>query len=256
MAEVPGAVLALSFALGAIIGSFLNVVIHRLPRGASIVGPRSACPSCARTIPAWANVPIVSWILLRGRCHRCGWPIPLRYPLVELATALLFVALLLRWEPGVRLIAFWAVGAALIAIAFIDAEHRIIPDRLTLPGIPIGLALAWLAPPPGLLDALLGAVLVAGMMFALAVLYERSTGRVGLGMGDVKLMAMLGTFLGLQATLGVLVIGSLLGLLHALPLLALRRAGRQTPIPFGPSLAAAGILHLYAPDLLPAILPR
>jgi leader peptidase (prepilin peptidase)/N-methyltransferase len=237
-------------ALGAIVGSFLNVVIHRLPREESLVRPASRCPACGGAIPAWANVPIVSWIALRGRCHRCRATIPARYPLVEATTALLFLALWLHVGPVPRLLALWALGAALIAVAFIDAEHEIIPNSITLPGIPLGLALAWLAPPPGLLDACLGVGVAGGMLWALSAGYQWWTGRIGLGMGDVKLVAMLGAFFGLEPTLGVLLVGSLFGLAQAVIAMGLRGIDRRTKIPFGPALAAAGILHLYAPDVV------
>jgi leader peptidase (prepilin peptidase)/N-methyltransferase len=237
------------FVLGATIGSFLNVVIQRLPRRESLVRPGSSCPRCAARIPWWANVPLLSWLWLRGRCRRCREPISARYPAVELITALLFVALFFVYGPGPRLIGTWAVAAALIASAFIDAEHHIIPNALTLPGIPIGLALAWLDPPPGLLDAVLGLVVSGGMLWALSVVYEWRTGRIGLGFGDVKLVAMLGSFVGLQPVLSLLVLGSLLGVVQALVAMAFTGAGRRTPIPFGPALVCAGLIHLMAPDL-------
>jgi leader peptidase (prepilin peptidase)/N-methyltransferase len=246
----PPMLAVLAFVFGSIVGSFLNVVILRVPAGESLLRPGSRCPSCGGPIPAWANVPIVSWLLLRGRCHRCRSRISLRYPLIEATSGVLFLALYLEWGLSVRLCALWLVGAALIAAAFIDGEHHIIPNSITLPGIPLGLAFAWISPPPGLLDALLGLVVVGGMLWALAAIYEWRTGRTGLGMGDVKLMAMLGAFLGLQPALGVLLVGSVLGLAQALLVLWLRGGGRKTPIPFGPALAAAGILHLYAPGLV------
>ncbi len=254
--ELPwGVLVVIVFVLGATIGSFLNVVIYRLPRGESLVHPASRCPACGSAIPAWANIPIVSYLALRGKCVACKAKISLRYPLVEAATALLFTALFLGWGFESRLLVDWALGAALIAVIFIDAEHQIIPNAITLPGIPIGLACAWWFPvPPGIADALLGLVIAGGIMWAVAASYEWWTGRVGLGMGDVKLVAMLASFLGLQAVLGVLVVGSFLGLGQALVLMLFRGAGRFTRIPFGPALAAAGILHLFDPDFLPRLL--
>jgi leader peptidase (prepilin peptidase)/N-methyltransferase len=243
--------LAGAFALGAAVGSFANVAIHRLPRGESLVRPRSRCPACGTTIPAWANVPLLAWLALRGRCHHCRAAISLRYPLVELATALLFVALYLQWGPNLRLLASWVVGAALIVAAFIDGEHKIIPDEITLPLVPFGLAMAWLAPPPGLLDSLLGAGVVFAMLWTVSWAFERWRGEIGLGMGDVKLLAGLGAFLGLQPVLGVLLLGSLLGIAQWLVLLPFG-ASRRTQIPFGPALAGAGIVHLYAPGLVSA----
>ena len=246
--------IAFAFALGAVIGSFLNVVIHRLPAGLSLVSPGSHCPECDTPIPAWANLPILSWPLLRGRCHACRQPISLRYPLVEVATAFAFVALLLQWGPSLRLLACALAAAALIAVAFIDGEHQIVPDSITLSGIPIGLAFAWLAPPPGFLDALLGVAVAGGGMWALSAAAEWWYGRVALGMGDVKLVALLGAFLGLESALGAVALGSIFGVLQATTWMALRRANRKTHIPFGPALAAAGIAHLHTPDALMAVL--
>ena len=245
------------FGFGACIGSFLNVVAHRLPRGQSLVRPRSRCPDCSEPIAAWDNVPIVSWLLLRGRCRRCGASISPLYPVVELATATLFVALLvlhLRSGFDARLPIDWLLVSALVAVTLIDAERQIIPNEITYPGIVLGVLLAWLLPPPGLVDALLGCVLPAGTMWAVAEIYERWRGHLGLGMGDVKLVAMLGAFLGLEAALEIMVLGSLFGLAWGVFLILFRGAGRTTRIPFGPALAAAGVLQLFAPGLLQAVL--
>lgn len=255
MAQIPlGYWIAFAFLFGASVGSFLNVVIHRVPQGLSIVTPRSRCPDCGESIPGWANVPLLSYAVLRGRCRGCQASISPRYPIVEAATALLFVALLLVHGASARLPVDWAVGAALIAVALIDWDHQVIPDAITLPGIGVGLACAWLLPPPVWWDALLGVVIAGGMMWALSAFYRWRTGRTGLGMGDVKLVAMLGGFLGLQAALGILVLGSLLGLAHGAALIALRGGGRQTRIPFGPALAAAGVIHLFDPALVSRVL--
>ncbi len=245
---------AVAFLFGAIIGSFLNVLVWRLPRGESVVRPRSYCPACGTPIPARWNIPIISWVLLRGRCRNCAVSISARYPLVEFATALLFVTLLLEWGPGLRFLAAAFVGSILIASAYIDGEHKIIPNELTLPAIPIGLGFAWLAPPPGLFEAALSAVLIGGLLWGVAAVYQRITGRIGLGMGDVKLMTMLACFLGLEPTLGVLVLGSLLGIVQAGVLVLFQGGGRTTQIPFGPALSAAGLLHLVAPTLVPGLL--
>jgi leader peptidase (prepilin peptidase)/N-methyltransferase len=243
----PGLLAFYSFLFGAAIGSFLNVVIYRLPRGESLVWPGSHCPNCGASVPLWANIPILSYLFLRGRCLACGNEISLRYLLVEVATALLFACLMLRWGPEVRLVGHWIVGAVLIAVAFIDGEHRIIPNPLTLPLVPVGIGLALLAPPPTLSESLLGLALGGGMLWALSAGYEWRTGSVGLGMGDVKLVAMLGAYLGALPVLGVVVVGSLLGLVQGVWLMTRGRGGRKTAIPFGPALATGGLLHLYAP---------
>ncbi len=183
----------------------------------------------------------------------CGWTLEIEA--VETLTGLLFAALFVYWGFVPQLAVTWLLCAALIAVIFIDAEHQIIPNAITFPGIPLGLACAWLLPtPPDIVDALFGLFIAGGMMWAIAAVYEWSTGRVGLGMGDVKLVAMLGCFLGLQAALGILVIGSFLGLGQALVMIAFRGAGRLTRIPFGPALAVAGIVHLFDPNIFPRLL--
>jgi leader peptidase (prepilin peptidase)/N-methyltransferase len=242
------------FALGACVGSFLNVVIHRVPRGQSIVKPRSRCPSCGWSIPGWANVPIVSWIVLRARCHGCGNPISARYPLVEAMTGAAFV--LVAWRSldsgvGPRVLAQWWLIASLIAATWIDAEHRIIPNGITVPGLVVGLGFAAFSlGSPSLGDAVLGVIVPGGLMWAISAFYEWRRGEIGLGMGDVKLVAMMGAFLGLEATFGVMVMGSLIGLVWAVFLIGFRGGDRRTRIPFGPALAAAGAFFLLAPPAL------
>ena len=245
---------AFAFLFGASVGSFLNVVIHRVPQGLSIVTPRSRCPDCGWSIPGWANVPLLSYAALRGRCRGCGERISLRYPAVEALTGGLFVALLYAHGVHARLPVDWAVVAALLAIAFIDWEHQVIPDAITLPGIALGLLLSVFLPPPFWLDALLGVAIAGGMMWALSAFYRWRMGRTGLGMGDVKLVAMMAAVLGLQPALGILVLGSLLGLVHGVALIGLRGGGRETRIPFGPALALAGVLHLFDPSLVSRLL--
>jgi len=241
-----------AFALGACIGSFLNVVIWRLPRGESLVRPRSRCPACGDAIPAWANVPLLSYVALRGRCRACGVRIPLRYPLVEALTGAAFAAFLLVHGPGPRLLVDWALCAALIAVIFIDLDHHIIPNSITVPGTVIGLALALFAPQLGVSfrEALLGAAVVGGMLWALSAGYEWLRGQIGLGMGDVKLMAMLGAFLGLQGAMAALLVGSLFGLVYGGIMIAAKGTGRSTHIPYGPALAVGGLVLLFEPDLL------
>jgi leader peptidase (prepilin peptidase)/N-methyltransferase len=255
LTEIPQAYwIAFAFLFGASVGSFLNVVIYRVPLGQSIVSPRSRCPHCEAAIPGWANVPLVSWLALGGRCRGCREPISPRYPLVEGLTGALFVGLLLTHGLGLRLFVDQALVAALVAVAFIDWDHQMIPDAITLPGIAIGLVCAVLLAPPVWPDALAGAVIVGGMMWALSAFYRWRTGQTGLGMGDVKLVAMLGAFLGLQPALGILVLGSLLGLAHGIVLIVARGGGRKTRIPFGPALALAGVLHVFDPSLVSRVL--
>jgi leader peptidase (prepilin peptidase) / N-methyltransferase len=262
--EVPGgaALFAfLVFALGAAIGSFLNVVIHRVPRGESIVHPPSRCPRCNASIPPWANVPIVAWLALRGRCRSCREPISARYVLVEALTGAVFLALYFHDGLSLRLIADWTLAAALIAITFIDLDWQIVPNAITYPGIPLALGVAALVPPPWwdsslpfIASSVLGALVGGGMMLGISWYYEWRTGKIGLGLGDVKLITMLGAFLGLDSVLSVMVLGSLLGILHWLALHLAGKAGRSTRIAFAPSLAAAGFVHLFYPTVIPALM--
>lgn len=241
-----------AFALGACIGSFLNVVIWRLPRGESLVRPRSRCPACGDAIPAWANVPILSYLALRGRCRACGARISLRYPLVEALTGVAFTAFLLVHGPGPRLLVDWALASALIAVIFIDLDHHIIPNSITIPGTLLGLLLALLVPQLGVgfRDAVLGVAVVGGILWALSAGYEWLRGQIGLGMGDVKLMAMLGAFLGLHGAMSALLVGSLFGLVYGGIMIAAKGTGRDTHIPYGPALAVGGLVLLFEPDLL------
>ncbi len=235
--------------LGAILGSFVNVVIHRLPRGESLVRPRSHCPRCGKTIAAFDNVPIASYLLLRGRCRHCRAPIPARYPLVEALGAMLLPAVVLT-TPLLWLAAANALFAlALLAVLFIDYDHRIIPDEITLPGAGLGLLCAWLGPRP-LPDALWGIVLGGGGLLAVALLYQLVARREGMGLGDVKLMAMVGAFCGWRGALVTIILGSLIGSVIGLMLIAGRRGTRQTQLPFGSFLAPAAWVALLVGDRL------
>jgi leader peptidase (prepilin peptidase) / N-methyltransferase len=246
--QTPGGWIFLA-ALGAILGSFVNVVIHRLPRGESLVRPRSHCPRCGHLIAAYDNVPIASYLLLRGRCRHCRASIPARYPLVEALGAVLVPAAVLT-TPVVWLAAANALFAlALLAVLFIDFDHRIIPDEITLPGVVLGLLCAWLGPRP-LSDALWGVALGGGGLLAVALLYQLIARREGMGMGDVKLMAMVGAFCGWRGALVTIVLGSLVGSFIGLALIAGRRGTRQTQLPFGSFLAPAAWVALLLGDRL------
>jgi leader peptidase (prepilin peptidase)/N-methyltransferase len=263
---------AVAFCFGASLGSFLNVCIYRIPADESVVRPSSRCPACQTPIAWYDNVPIVSWMVLGGRCRRCHATIAARYPFVEAATGAL--ALLALWRLGATpaaLVAF-AFTAALLLITFIDFDHLFIPDEVSLPGILIGLALSAAPGGIGLANAALGAALGGGLLWLVAWSYESATGAEGMGFGDVKLLAMIGAFLGWQAIPIILVVasiaGSLAGVLvifgargrrqmarvhrtfgtHALPTF-IRRAARRTAIPFGPFLALGAVLALYVPSI-------
>ncbi len=228
------------FVVGLCVGSFLNVVIARVPEGRSIVTPGSACPRCGAGIQWYDNIPLLSYALLRARCRRCGEPISIRYPLVELVTGLLFV--LAGWQLGLDadLLPAALLLATLVAITAIDLDRQLIPDVLSLPGIVAGLLLSALTGRPGWLDSLLGA-LVGGAIFFLIIVGSRG----GMGGGDMKLGAMLGAFLGWQLVLVAILLSVLVGGVVAIVLLALRRRGRKDAVPFGPFLALGGAIALF-----------
>ena len=263
---------ALVFTTGACIGSFLNVCIYRLPADESVVRPASRCPGCATPIAWYDNVPLVSWAWLGARCRACGASIPARYPLVEAATGGLALLALVHFGATPEAAVVFAFSAALLLITFIDLDHRFIPDEVSLPGILVGLASSFLPGRVGPVDALLGVLVGGGLLWAVAWGYERSTGVEGMGYGDVKLLAMIGAFLGWQAVPAVLVVASLTGSFAGIALIGVRgggrggrrvvrrlgpgalipfarRAARRTAIPFGPFLALGAMLALYRPDL-------
>ncbi|MBI2569184.1 MAG: prepilin peptidase [Candidatus Schekmanbacteria bacterium] len=249
-----------AFLFGAVIGSFLNVCIYRLPLHLSIVRPRSACPACGALIPAYHNVPLLSYIVLRGRCAKCRTAISPRYFIVELLSAVLSLALMVRYGPTFAYGAYFVFAAALLVITYIDLDHQIIPDRISLPGIAVGLALAALGPvlparlagnyEVTLAESALGLVAGAGGLFAIAYGYLLLTGREGMGLGDVKLLGMIGTFIGWQGVLLTLFLGSLFGTLIATPLVIARGEGRHAVLPFGPFLALGALTALLFGDVI------
>jgi leader peptidase (prepilin peptidase)/N-methyltransferase len=229
---------------GLLVGSFLNVVIVRLPRGRSLVAPRSACPACGAAIAWHDNIPVLSFVLLRGRCRACDAPISWRYPAVELATAALFALAYARFGPGLDLAVALPLVSALIVITGIDLSHQIIPDVITLPGIAAGLAVALATGRVSWIDSGLGILVGGGVFWAILRASLLLTGREGMGGGDVKLGAMLGAFLGWKVVLLSIFLAVVLGGALAVALLSLRVAGRKDPIPFGPFLAAGGVTGL------------
>jgi leader peptidase (prepilin peptidase)/N-methyltransferase len=240
---------ASAFALGLVLGSFLNVVIARLPRGESIVTPPSRCPRCKKRIRPWDNVPVLSFVILRGRCRHCRRKISWRYPVVELLSGLLLWLLVLRVGDPLLLVPQAAFLLALLAIAWIDLDTRTIPDVVTIPGVGLGLAASLFAP-PGLAAALLGALCGGVSLWLVGTLYERATNVPGMGGGDVKLAAMMGAFLGVGGVFGAIFLASLAGSVFGILLIALGKGSRRTAIPFGTFLAPAAIaLCLYGDSL-------
>jgi leader peptidase (prepilin peptidase)/N-methyltransferase len=241
--------LAYATLIGLVIGSFLNVVIYRLPLGQSLVSPPSRCRKCGYGLRWFDNIPVLSWVMLGGKCRKCRDPISIQYPIVELVTGGLF--LLIAWmTPDVLLLASRLVLVCiLIALFGIDFEHQILPNSITLPGIVVGLIFN-LATPPGITDALIGAVLGGGILYGIAAAYYLVRREEGLGMGDVKMLAMIGAFLGWKAVLVTLVLSSFSGALIGLALIALQRKGMRVAMPFGTFLAAGALAAMLAGDPL------
>jgi leader peptidase (prepilin peptidase)/N-methyltransferase len=236
----------LFFALGAIMGSFLNVCIYRIPRGASIVRPGSRCPKCGAPIAFYDNVPLVSYVLLKGRCRSCGRPIPARYPLVELLTGGIFLVFYRVLGLSFELPVLLAFACLLVVISLIDIDFRIIPYRLSLGGLGLGLALSPFRPSFGLVHALAGAIGGCGLIYAIKKSYELLRKGEGMGGGDVWLLGMIGAFCGLRGVVFSLVAGSLIGCMVGIPLMLARGAGLKYAIPFGPFLSAGAFLFAIA----------
>ncbi|MGB7220409.1 MAG: prepilin peptidase [Vicinamibacterales bacterium] len=239
-----------SAAFGAIIGSFLNVCIYRLPRGMSIVWPASRCPHCQRALSWFENVPIVSYVVLGGRCRTCRVRITPRYPVVEALTAAIFVLGWWYYGPGLLLASRLALGCALVVLFAVDLEHHLLPNAITLPGVAVGFILSFGAE-PGWLASLLGIVLGAGLLYGVAEAYYRIRHEEGLGMGDVKMLAMVGAFLGWKLTLVTLLMASFAGSIVGLVLMATGRGGLKYALPFGTFLAlGAAAAATVGPRLL------
>ena len=231
---------------GLIVGSFLNVLIHRLPREESVAHPGSRCPACGAAIAPWDNVPVLSWIVLRGRCRACRARISPRYPLVELANGVLWAVFFLRAPSAPDFASGALLSSACIALAFIDADVQLLPDAITLPGIAIGLALSFFTRERSPLQAVLGAAVGGGGLYLLGWVWSRLRRVDAMGLGDVKMLAMVGAFLGgwgvLLPTFFASIAGSVVGLL----LIARKRGSLSTEIPFGVFLAMGAIAAALA----------
>lgn len=236
--------LVILFLFGAIVGSFANVCILRIPAEESIVSPGSHCPKCKRPVAWYDNVPMVSWLMLGGRCRSCREAISFRYFVVELATALASVALYLRLGFGIEWGVAFVLVAALIVITFIDLDHRIIPDVISLPGIVIGLVLS-LRGEPGIVSSAIGIAIGGGLLFTVAWGYHALTGREGMGGGDVKMLGMIGAFLGWRSVPFTMLVSSLTGSVVGLTLMWWTGSDSRYAMPFGPFLALGAIAYLF-----------
>ena len=235
---------SLAAAFGAILGSFLNVVIWRLPRGESLVSPPSHCPSCGAPVKPYDNIPVVSWLVLRGRCRNCGAPISARYPLVEALTAALMAVVVIVHGPDRDVWLGFVFVLLLVPCAFIDLDHRIIPDKITFPGAIVGLILVAVLHTDDLLEHVIAGVAAFAFLFAAWFVYPG-----GMGFGDVKLAGVMGIYLGRSvgpAMFVALLTGSLVGV----AIIARKGSaeGRKTAVPFGPFLVIGALVGLYAGD--------
>lgn len=227
--------------LGLVIGSFLNVVIHRLPRGQSVVTPRSRCASCGNELRAVDNVPLLSYAMLGGRCRQCRAAISVRYPIVELVTGLVFAGHYLMFGLDILLVPRLLFASVLIVLFAIDLEHHLLPNAITLPGIVVGLAFSLLVP-PGVRAAVIGVLVGGGVLWIIGEGYFRLTGQEGMGGGDVKMLAMIGAFLGWKLVLVTLVFSSIAGSLVGMLVIATRRGGMKYALPYGTFLALGALV--------------
>jgi leader peptidase (prepilin peptidase)/N-methyltransferase len=234
-----------AFVFGLVIGSFLNVCIYRLPASQSIVHPRSACPGCAHPIRAYDNIPVVSFLILRGRCRDCGMRIPWRYPLVELLSGAFAALAVAKFGAGGQAALMYLLIAALLVITFIDIDHRIIPDVISLPGIPVGLAASFGLTDVTPLQSVIGILAGGGSLFLVAWGYQLITGREGMGGGDIKLLAMIGAFFGWPGVLFTIFTASLTGTLAGMAVILRQRADMKLAVPFGPFLAIGAIGYVF-----------
>lgn len=238
-------VFVFTFLFGLCVGSFLNVVVARLPAGRSIVRPGSACPRCEKSIAWYDNIPVLSYALLGARCRACRAPISWRYPAIELMCGALFALAYLYFGSSPRLVAALILLAVLVAITWIDLDHQIIPDVLSLPSIGVGLLVSAAPGGIGWRDALAGTIVGGGLFVLIIVGSSLAIGQPGMGVGDVKLGAMLGAFLGWKLVLLSILLSVLIGGPLAAILLASGRKARKDPVPFGPFLALGGMISLF-----------
>jgi len=234
-----------SLLLGLALGSFLNVCIHRIPLKKSIINPPSSCPQCGERIRFYDNIPLISYIVLLGRCRRCGKPISIGYPLVELITGLLSLSLFVKYKLGHQYFLFLIFSASLVVISFIDLRHQIIPDIISLPGIVLGLLISLIFRDLTWYDSLIGVIVGGGILYLVAHVFAMLTGKEGMGGGDIKLLAMIGAWMGWLALPFIIIISSLTGAVIGGLSLLFTRQGLRAKIPFGPFLTLGALVYLF-----------
>lgn len=235
----------ISIIFGAMVGSFLNVCILRLPKKESIVTPGSHCPYCKRPIQFYDNIPLISYFLLRGRCRCCKKPISIQYPLVEGITAIGSFLLFLKYGPSLGYLIYFFFVDGLIVITVIDLYHQIIPDVVSIPGIGVGLLSSLIIPQLTLLNSLMGILLGGGSLFLVATLYRGLFKREGMGGGDIKLLAMIGAFLGWKAVILTILLSSLVGSIVGIVIMVLKGKNFKYAIPFGPFLSFGAVMAFF-----------
>jgi len=230
---------------GALVGSFLNVCIFRLPKEESIIWPGSHCPQCNKPIKFYDNIPLISYLLLRGKCRYCKKTISFQYPLVEGITALSSLFLIMKFGPSLSYLFYFAFVAALIVITVIDLYYQIIPDVISLPGIGVGLIASLILPQIAFFNSLIGVLLGGGSLFIVGTLYQWIFKREGMGGGDVKLLAMIGAFLGWKAVILTILLSSLIGSITGIIIMVLKGKDFKYAIPFGPFLSLGAVMALF-----------
>ncbi len=252
--EISSVMVVYSALFGLALGSFMNVCIYRIPLKKSIVSPPSSCPNCGERIRFYDNIPLISYLLLLGKCRHCSNPLAWHYPLVEALTGLLSVALFIRYGLSNQYLLYFLYllfTSVLVTISFIDLHHKIIPDVLSLSGIVVGLAASFMPGTISWLDSLIGIIAGGGSLFLVAFVYERITGREGMGGGDIKLLAMIGAWLGWRQLYLVVLISSLVGAIVGIAFLLLAGKGFRVRIPFGPFLSLGAMVCLFfGPELM------
>ena len=234
-----------AFIFGLCIGSFLNVCIYRIPESKSIVHPGSTCPSCGTPIRFYDNIPVLSYVALRGKCRHCKASISFRYPVVELLSGLFAVSTVLKYGITLEAAVYYAFIAALLAITFIDIDHQIIPDVITLPGIPVFFAASFVLPNITFVESVLGILIGGGSLFLVAWLYHLVTKKEGMGGGDIKLLGMMGAVIGWKGVLFTIFVASAIGTICGILIILKARKTMKLAVPFGPFLAIGGIAYIF-----------
>ena len=236
---------------GLCVGSFLNVCIYRIPAEKSIVFPGSACPTCHSAIRFYDNIPLFSYLHLGGKCRQCQTPISLRYPMIELLAGALSLGLYLKFGLSIETLVYFIFICVLIVITFIDVDHRIIPDRITLPGIFVFFSAAFAIPSLSWMDSLLGVAIGGGSLFMVAVVYHLLTRKEGMGGGDIKLLAMIGALVGWKGVFFTIFVSSAVGTLAGLLIMVATRQNLKLAVPFGPFLSIGAVTYIFfGPQLI------